>query len=106
MEAEGIADRDDQLTDAEAVGFRELSRREPPPRDADDRKVGGRIGTDDGRADGFGLVCERYRNLTRAFDDMCVREGIPVRRHDDATPAAAAAPDVHHARRDPLDDTD
>ena len=76
--AEGIADREDGISDLDHVRVAEHQRSERARVrvDLQHRRVGGRVLADDGRVD-LVLAGERDLNLLRALDHVVVRDDVP-----------------------------
>ena len=106
VEAEGIADRDDELPDAQRLGVGELGGLQARTRDADHREVGRGVAAHDRRAHLVRTVRDRDPDIANALDDVRVRERVTIWRDDDATSAAPSAPHIDDARGHPLDDAD
>ena len=80
LEAERAADRNDRITDLHARRVPEADRMEDRRRrvDLDHGEVGRRVGADDRSVVGV-AVPEPDRDRVRVFDDMIVRDDVPVR---------------------------
>ena len=101
LQAERVADGEDELSDAQRVRVREPDVFEPGLARAHDGEVGALVRADD-VGDGLAAVPVREPHRPRLAHDVGVREDVAVRCDDDAAPAAAIGPHVHDRGRDAL----
>src|SRR5205823_7905796 len=78
VQAEGIADREDPITDARRLVIAEGDRREIPAVDLDDGNVSRGITADDLGVE-LTAIGENHRHLVRIGDDVIVGEDQAVR---------------------------
>ena len=83
VQAEGVADSQNDVSDLQFAGLAEFDRRQVPGIDLDDGEVRPRVGADD-LAGELPFVVEDHLDLISALDDVVVRQNISLLGHDHA----------------------